>query len=1661
MQVQVSESPSTAVTVEGHRNPLSEFVFLRTYARWIPEQGRRELAWGEAVDRYVGWVSERRDVPLTVVDAIRSHMMSMGVLPSMRALWSAGVAADRDNVTVYNCLGAETEFITSEGVRKFSDFSDGDRIKVLTHTGSWKPAVVRSYGEQRLYEIDVARGRSAYTVRSTRNHQWVLRDGSRTNALEKGMHLAKPPSIVGSWRYEDSNPVERYYWALGYVYGDGTLVKDREGNYGYSMVRLCGADKGRFLERFRELGFNTSEPPTFGGDAVAYTGKYLKTLPTVDGDGYENVVAFVRGFLDADGHKNPNGDCPSPFNGIQSSGGESIDFIRSMFPVVGAYITREDDRTGDQTNFGTRPETSYFGLVLGFGDSHNSTFSVQDIRESTVETVWCLEVEDDHSFVLPNGIVTGNCSFLPVDNLRAFSEALYILMCGTGVGFSVEREFTDNLPVVASSSGETVRVVVEDSTEGWADALYGVMVALWRGHHVEYDVSKVRLRGEVLKTKGGRASGPEPLVNLFDLCANTVRSAVGRRLSPIEVHDIMCTIGEIVMVGGFRRAALISFSDLDDAEMRHAKDWSLGDFPKCRYMANNSAHHHVRPTRDVFDREWSALRASGSGERGLYRMPVAKRAARRGDCRSNPCVTGSTWVNTVDGPRQVSELIDTPFTAVVDGAAYPSTDAGFWSTGVKPVLRLETEEGYTLDLTGNHRVCRVTQTARAQRFEWVPAEQLAPGDLVRLNNHRAVSVDDPVAFDKGWLLGSLIGDGTFSCVEGKADLGVLTYWGPHARDMAEAALDRINRVGLPHRSDLSPVYNKANDTWRVVCVALADLAREYGVVPGNKVITPAMERESESFAAGVLSGLFDADGCVLQAKGASVRLAQSNMDTLVAAQRMLLRLGIASSIYENRRDAGFRLMPDGHGGEGEYWCQASHELSVSRDNIFRFAEVVGFSSPDKTAKVGQILGSYVRTPNRERFVARVKALEPVGEQEVYDCTIPDLSAFDANGLYVHNCGEILLRYRKANDPWTGEGGGGQFCVSGDTPLITREGLTTIQESVGHPVHVWNGERWSEVRPFQTGIGQKLNRVRFSDGSYLDCTDYHRFSVSNRNTRGTKNPWREMTVAEIREAGVDKRWGTEPFRISHDEGEVVDDTYTLGAAVGDGWVRKTSGGGNPNPRVYTGLWGAKDARMPVVGTYGRERVVGNNAVAFRAVFCPDQNPELVTALKTDAEALGVVFTWCRESILQFLAGWLDADGTQCGPGRVRLYLSKESRARTVQLLLTRCGIRSSVGILAEAGSATNLGVRNDSLFYVDITDCADIPCHRLDTSLGHTPRFKSKFQTIRSIEELPGLHATFCFEEAERHMGVFGNTLTYQCNLSAAVMRSDDTVDTMVEKIRVATWIGAIQASFTDFPYLRPAWKELCDEDRLLGVDITGQCDNPALSQDPAAMSMFNRVARETAAEATAWLGINYPAAITCGKPSGNSSQLVDCASGFHPRYAPYYIRRVRTDAKDPLTHLLRDAGVPMHKENGMDHLSDSECPVWVVEFPVAAPQGAMLRDSETAIQMLERYLHVMRTWCGERGHNQSITVYVRDHEWDEVGDFVFEHFDEITGVSFLPYSGGKYKLAPYEEIDEATYRDMVSRFPTIAYDALPLYEGTDLGQGAQELACMGGGCEIV
>jgi ribonucleoside-diphosphate reductase alpha chain len=413
-----------------------------------------------------------------------------------------------------------------------------------------------------------------------------------------------------------------------------------------------------------------------------------------------------------------------------------------------------------------------------------------------------------------------------------------------------------------------------------------------------------------------------------------------------------------------------------------------------------------------------AHNAHATADPGLLLIDNAKRRSPIRDfvtC-TNPCVTADTWVHTGEGPRQVKDLVGQQHSTYVNGELFSTTPDGFFSTGIKPVLSLQTQEGYRLRLTGNHRVLKVTvQTRYRQYTEWVAAEDLQPGDRVMLHDHRVLeSWEGAGTFDEGWLLGSLVGDGTFA-LNGQGEMqGILGFWGndhPAMLSYAVGLLNQIEKRNIQGRSYAVKGYQALTQQKGVVATTrLAELAQRFGIQKGYKTVTPEVEQASFAFYQGFLRGFFDADGNVqgTQSKGVSIRLAQSDVATLEAVQRMLARVGIAAKLYQNRRDAGDRLLPDGKGGLSPFFCKAQHELIIAGDNLARFAEVIGFQDPAEAEKLESLMGQYVRTPNRERFSVTVAAIEADGLEEVYDCTVPGPHCFDANGLVAHNCGEIFL-----------------------------------------------------------------------------------------------------------------------------------------------------------------------------------------------------------------------------------------------------------------------------------------------------------------------------------------------------------------------------------------------------------------------------------------------------------------------------------------------------------------------------------------------------------------------------------------------------------------------------------------------------------------------------
>lgn len=294
-----------------------------------------------------------------------------------------------------------------------------------------------------------------------------------------------------------------------------------------------------------------------------------------------------------------------------------------------------------------------------------------------------------------------------------------------------------------------------------------------------------------------------------------------------------------------------------------------------------------------------------------------------------------------------------------------------------------------------------------------------------------------------------------------------------------------------------------------------------------------------------------------------------------------------------------------------------------------------------------------------------------------------------------------------------------------------------------------------------------------------------------------------------------------------------------------------------------------------------------------------------------------------------------------------------------------------------------------------------------------------------------------------------------CNLSIAVARPEDTETTLAKKVMVATYFGTMQATCTNFNYLRETWRKNCEEEALLGVDITGHADCPLLHPNNpdrgALLERLRKIVNETNEALTRRFGISRSAADTCIKPGGDSSVFFDCASGVSPRFADRQIRWVRESKHSPVAKFLIDQGVPHH--DSPERPSD----LYVFGFPKTAPEGCLTRNSMTAIQQLENWLCWKRNWAE---HSVSATIYVEPHEWFQVGSWVYDHFDEITGLSFLPKDNGVYKHAPNEELTKEQYEAFCKDFPSIDWSKLCQYEDDDQTETAQNYACVGGSCEM-
>lgn len=1247
---------------------LQQYIHLSRYARWLDDENRRET-WEETVDRYTGFFGSR--FPDTFpAERVKEYIHTLRAMPSMRALMTAGPALERDEMAGFNPVTGDTRVVTREYGNVPIASLVGTQAEVLNRYGRWTPAVFRGYGTQPVVSVRLKRNsNSEFTVRCTRNHRWLLSSGEvlPTSELRAGQRIphasAPKPAIDADYRRGVQH---------GLVYGDGTAVKTCERVRGYN-IRLCGPS-AELLPWF--AGYPVSYAPSANGDPIVmmYDGfaatHSLKTLPTPS-ETESYLLGFLRGWFAADGSVSTSSQATLC---VTSAG---VDWLKAHGERFG-FIVQRVVQQPSTTNFGERSTASFVvhihrdGLVpedmlcswkrANFRPLQSSytVVAVEDSSES--EPVFCAEVPDTNTFVLAGGIVTGNCSFVAVDHIRAFDEILYILMCGTGVGFSVERQSINQLPVVSEDfqASDTV-IKVRDSKIGWASAFRELVAMLYNGQVPQWDVSRVRPAGAKLKVFGGRASGPQPLVDLFVFAVQLFKKAAGRRLSSVECHDLVCKIADIVVVGGVRRSALISLSNLSDDRMRVAKSGQWWTDNGQRALANNSAAYTEKPDMEIFLEEWLALIKSKSGERGIFnRVAAQKKAAEFGRrdpdhaFGTNPCLTGDMRILTRNGNVPIS-LLEGVETDIWNGFEY-STVTPF-STGVNPIMAVELSNGVRLKVTPNHKFI-LPDGVR------VEAQDLELGAKLAKHLLPEVSCDNDAVDKVAYSQGFYTGDGTTNSTRSwlyEPKYCVTPY-----------LVGRIQQDGDGTRP-------------RKVWVHGTMLPKSF---------VPCVLAQGVEYCTAWLAGLLDADGAVLNNPNSTgIQLSSNDRQFLLEVRMLLVSLGVDSKVTLAREKGHLCL---------GYEAQAGYRLLIN---------ATGTADMVQRLRLPFARLSFAKlSPNRDasRFVTVVGTQDLGYEEETFCLTDPKNNSLVVEGVMTANCGEIILR--------------------------------------------------------------------------------------------------------------------------------------------------------------------------------------------------------------------------------------------------------------------------SAGL----------------------------------------------------------------------------------CNLTEVVIRAGDTLDDLMAKVEVATIMGTYQSALTNYRYVRSIWRRNAQEERLLGVSMTGIMDHEVLSRPSEEAREWLRTLREHSVNVNAeWaekIGISPSVAITTVKPSGTVSQLVDSASGIHPRYAKHYIRTVRADKKDPLAQFMRAEGFPV--EDCVMKPDSTE----VFSFPVAGPDHAVFRNDLTAVEQLEHYLMFKQDWCE---HNPSITVYVRDHEWMAVGDWVYNHFDDVGGVSFLPHTDHAYQQAPYTECTDAEYQAAAEAMPSADWSGLQNFEKEDMTENTQTLACTAGGCEIL
>lgn len=1427
-------------------NGLGEVTYYRTFSR-ILENGKKERFIDTATRVVEGTYEiqrrycQRNNLPFDHKKAQDSaqemfeRMWAFKWLPPGRGLWIMGTPFmwRSGGAALNNCFAGDTEYITRDGIKKLKD-TVGTTQRVLSTGGKWVNAKIKSFGEQELLKLTVSRGRHSKVIHVTADHRWLVKSKCKslaiasgfsksensdsyrirevdTSGLKKGMRLAVNfgsgisnnirPSVVGIMH--------------GICVGDGTTGSD-DSNHG-TYLYLCGHKDKQLLKYFSEFHITDDLEKCEGGSKrVADLPRFFRQMPNLS-EATTYLYGWLAGYFAADGRVSDSGSVQ-----ISSKTLSNLETVKSVCAILG--IGTHEITSGYQTvtNKGVTKKFLQYRITLFADhlrdeffliDEHKTKFQtirksgrkkipqychwVVDSVESTGirQEVYCPQVPDYHTFTLSGNILTGNCGFVSTeddfaaDPSQPFAFAMDMLMLGVGIGFDTKGA---NKVKIKKPASKTSKYIVYDSREGWVEAFsdlvrsYTINTDLG---HLVFDCSEIRPKGSPIKGFGGEASGPEGLIELLSSVDEFLAQRVKQKLSSVDITDLMNMVGKCVVAGNVRRSAEIAFGNPEDIEYISMKNPTkdlnsqeiqdyynvtnklygasrykavVEDFNDTVFVKSEESKAKLPRVIEVFnamnDRRWASNNSvlatvgmdytnvgamtAANGEPGYIWLDNMRDYGRMIDGRqpgidgrvkgSNPCFAGSNNLLTQNGYKSIEQLWIEQGELEYDAVATnqncfvhygqqeiinrngPSLATKVYKTSdSEPIYRVSFSNGQYVDATENHNFIVVfgSQEIRIKLCD------LLVGMKVPINNfsHFGAHDDKEFALLAGWC----VGDGSLSKQkDGQTTANITCYQNDTNEVMDELSsnmkilYERYNTSSNqnPNYTPWSRIQKHFNhDQNNIRSNVLGRLLKDNGITPGDKHKVPYnIWSSNKETVANFLRGLFGADGSFQINKkrnSASIRLTSVYRNLLNECQLLLFQFGIVSGVYLRRKKRKI-LMNDGKGGKKLYSTKETYELIINgNENCSLFYNNIGFIQSHKNEKLYDWISNH--SNSKPRQYVKIKGIQYIGLQPTYCLTEPVDNEVCVSGIAIGNCVEQSLESY-------------ELCVSGNTRIQTKHGAIKIIDLVGKISEVWNGKEWSKVEPKQTGSNRLLRRVTLSDGSYLDATPNHKWSVKNSAGKFVEIQTDQLMFGDELES----------FSLPNIDGATAIPDILAKLAAGDSSVEKQ-----------------------VVDVYKQE-------IADQLLDSRKPLPECVMEMGSKNSA-------------EFLASWARTNGSIVLRDSKVIINAPANRLHDLQLLARRARQNDVV-------------VDLESKVLI-INNICDKFCVMLGGKNNVEP--SNNIQTVVSVDQIPGTHDTYCFNEQKRHKGVFNNVLTHQCNLVESFPHKHDNEEDYMRTIKYAYLYG--------------------------------------------------------------------------------------------------------------------------------------------------------------------------------------------------------------------------------------------------------------------------------